>query len=376
VTVAPGRVLLVSHHGDIVGGGEISLLTLIAGLVARGWQVTLAVPGQGPLARAAAERGALVEVKNMPTLRRPGGSLLRAVRELRSLARSLRPDVVHANGTRAMFYAGMAARAIACPAVWHLRIVDPDPIFDVMLIRLADAVIATSEAARARLRRWPEALRACRVIPNGLDLSAFAAERSRRDVRDELGIPDEDVVVMSVGRLVDFKRFDLLLDAIAHLRRRVPGPLRCVIVGSGPHEAALRQRAQREDLAGTVTLTGHRDDVADLLGAADVFVLTSPVESFGRVLIEAMAMSLPVVAPHSGGPAEIVRDGEDGLLVAADHAAAFEAAIERLALDGALRRQLGTAGRARVEHSYSMEAHAGAVVRLYDELRGGPGSER
>jgi len=368
LTVTAGRVLLVSHHAGIIGGGEISLLTLIQGLVARGWQVELAVPAEGALATAAREHGAGIEVISMPTLRRPGGSLLRAVRSFRSLARELRPDIVHGNGTRAMFYAGMAARAIASPAVWHVRIVDPDPLFDVMLVRLADAIISTSEAARARLRRWPEAQRDCRVIPNGLDLSSFVPRRSRSEVRAELALSDEDVAVISVGRLVGFKRFDLLLDAVAHLRLRLPQPLRCVIVGAGPHEAALRDRAKQEDLAGTVTLTGHREDVADLLCAADIFVMTSPVESFGRVLIEAMAVSLPVVAPNSGGPAEIVTDEECGLLVAADQVEAFEEGIERLALDAGLRQRLGTAGRLRAERHYSMEAHTNAVVRLYDEL--------
>jgi len=368
LTVASGRVLLVSHHARFVGGGEISLLTLLKGLRAHGWQPTLIVPEEGDLSRGADALGVTTRCVAMPTLRRPGGSVLRAVRSMRALVAQLQPDVVHANGSRAMFYAGLGARATGCPAIWHVRVIERDPLLDGVLVRLTRACIATSEAARSRLQPWPDAFDACRVVPNGLDLQSFRPGRPRAEVRRSLGYDEQDLVAVSVGRLVDFKRFDLLLDAVAHLRPRLAS-LRCLIVGDGPATEALRRRAGSDELSGAVSFAGERGDVADLLQAADVFVMTSAVESFGRVLIEAMATSLPVVAPDAGGAAEVVVDGLTGLLVTPGRADALAAGLERVCDDAALRQRLGAAGRRRVEQEYSMQAHTARVIALYEELR-------
>jgi glycosyltransferase involved in cell wall biosynthesis len=373
LTVASGRALLVSHHARFIGGGEISLLTLLEGLRVHDWQPTLVVPEEGELSRAADALGVATRYTAMPTLRRPGGSVLRAVRRVRALVTELHPDVVHANGSRAMFYAGLGARAAGCPAIWHLRVIERDPLFDSMLVRLARATIATSEAARTRLQRWPDVFEACRVIPNGIDLRSFRPRQARAEARRSLGYDDDHLVVVSTGRLVDFKRFDLLLDAVARLRPHLPG-LRCLIVGDGPAMEALRRRAEQDDLAAAVSFAGRRDDVADLLAAADLFAMTSAVESFGRVLIEAMALSLPVVAPNAGGAAEIVVDGVTGVLVTPARADELAAGIERLCGDAALRQRLGAAGRQRVEQEYSMQIHAARVIALYAELRGAHGA--
>ena len=99
-----------------------------------------------------------------------------------------------------------------------------------------------------------------------------------------------------------------------------------------------------------------------------MFVLTSPVESFGRVVIEAMAMSLPVVTANTGGPAEIVVDSQTGVVVESNRVEAFARAIEELCCDAACRHRLGAAGRARVVEHYSMESHTRDVIALYNDL--------
>lgn len=364
----PGRkVFYVSHHSTIVGGGEISLLTLIKGLRRTSWKPTLVVPELGPLADLAGEAGASVLQAPMPTLRRPGPKVLASVRAIRKQMSERQPDIVHANGTRAMFYGGLGARAAGCPSIWHLRIVEPDPRFDALLIRLASASIANSEAARQRLARWPSSWQRCRVIPNGIDLATFVATADPRVTRERLGLGADATVVVSVSRLVDFKRLDLLLEAVARLRPLHP-QLACVIVGEGPAEADLRERAAQDDLEGAVTFAGHRPDIANVLSACDMFVLTSPVESFARTVIEAMAMEVPVVAPAAGGPAEIVAHEATGLLVTPANAAALADAIARLLGDSRLGKRLAAAARRRVEEKYSQQTHTELVLDYYEEL--------
>jgi len=266
-----------------------------------------------------------------------------------------------------MFYTALAARATGCPTVWHIRILDPDPKSDRLLARWATASIAISSAVRERLRPWPRAYANCRVIPNGLDLQAFEPRLPRDAARAKLGARDDAFLVTTVGRLVDFKRFDLFLDAMAMARRNIP-ELKCLIVGDGPEKSNLLERAAREDLAGAVEFLGHRADIPDLLAASDAFVLPSPVEGFGRVLIEAMAASLPAVAFDTAGPAEILKDGSTGLLVAPISAGGLAAAVARLHAAPELRELLGTAARRRVEERYSMEEHAKSVITLYRDL--------
>jgi glycosyltransferase involved in cell wall biosynthesis len=361
------RALVVSHHADIVGGGEISLLTLLKGLGATRWKPDLVVPQAGTLSEAAEQLGVRCHTIPMATLRRPGASVLRSSREFRGLVRELRPDVLHANGTRAMFYAGVGARATGVPAIWHLRIVDPDPLFDAILVRLANTCIATSEAARQRLSRWPAAMTNTVVVPNGLDLENFRPTTDRSIVRRHLGLVDDDLAVIATGRLVDFKRFDILIDALAHVRNATPG-IKCIIVGDGPERSALEQRTDDADLRDVVSFTGHRDDIADLLAAADIFALTSPVESFGRVLIEAMAMRLPTVAVRAGGPAEIVVGGETGELVEPNDASAFAAGLESLARNVERRQDMAEAAHRRVSTLYSLKAHTDQIVSVYEDL--------
>jgi glycosyltransferase involved in cell wall biosynthesis len=112
--------------------------------------------------------------------------------------------------------------------------------------------------------------------------------------------------------------------------------------------------------------TGHREDVADLLRAADMLVLPSPAEHFGRVLIEAMALEVPVIACDRAGPSEIVVHGSSGLLVQPGSAEQIADAIASLAADPERRRLLGEAGRRRVEQNYTMERHAHLVAQVYD----------
>lgn len=364
--MSTGRVLIVSNHATIIGGGEISMMTLVKGLTGSRWRPLVAVPGPGEVAERCRALGVPVFESPLPSIRRPGTTMVAAAHALRRRVSDLAPDLVHANGSRATFYAGLATLLSHRRTIWHIRVLDPDMPLDAMLVRLADATIANSGATRERLRRWPGVHESCRVIPNGVDLEAFAVGKSAADVRAELQLDPDAAVLTCVSRLIDFKRQDLLLEAVARLRPRHPR-LRCLLVGSGPEERSLRDRARQADLEGAVLFTGHRRDVADLLFASDAFVLPSPAEHFGRVLIEAMAAGLPVIAANACGPTEIVTE-ECGILFEPNNIDALADAIERLLADADLRRRMGAAGRTRVVERYSMEAHTRQVVALYDEL--------
>lgn len=368
---APRPVLVLSNHGEIVGGGEVSLLTLLKGLDRARWGPVVVVPEEGAVAAGCRALGLPTRVVPLWTLRRPGPAVLRSVAALRRLIRETDARLLHANGSRAMVYAGLAGRLEGRPVIWHLRIIEPDPALDWLLARLATRVIATSEAVRARLARWPWAHRRCAVVPNGLDLQAFVPLKDPEAVREALGLGPAVRVIGTVGRLVTFKGHRYLLEAFARLRERHPD-LYLLAVGDGPERPALERQARELGVAAAVRFTGHREDVADLLTALEVFVLPSLAEHFGRVLLEAMAMERPVVATAAGGVPEVVEANVTGLLVPPGEPTALADAMATLLADPGRARAMGQAGRRRVEEHFSLRRHAEAVEAVFDELLRGP----
>ncbi len=366
VTTKVPTVIVVSNHGDIVGGGEISLLTLLKGLNRSRWDPVVVVPSDGDVARRCRALGIPTHVIPLPSLRLPGSAVFRSIAALRRLARDTHAMLFHANGSRALFYAGLAGRLTNRPVVWHLRLWRPDPLLDWLLARLATRTIATSEAVRTRLQRWPEAHRRCSVVPNGIDVEAFTSSRDPGKLRETLGVPSTVQLIGTVGRLVPFKGHRYLLEAMARLRERSPA-IHLLIVGEGPERETLEQAVRDLGIAGAVKFLGHRTDVADLLALMEVFVLPSEAEDFGRVLLEAMVMGRPIVATASGGVPEIVLANKTGLLVPPADPAGLAGAVSTLLGDPDRAQAFGQAGRRRVEEHYHLRQHAELVEAVYAE---------
>jgi glycosyltransferase involved in cell wall biosynthesis len=162
----------------------------------------------------------------------------------------------------------------------------------------------------------------------------------------------------------------VLLRALPPLVRRFPR-LRCLVVGDGPLDGALRREAEALGLAGHCRFTGARPDVADLLAAVDVVVLPSLSEGLPFVLLEAMAVGKPVVATRVGGNPEVVEDGTTGLLVPPGDADALGAALARLLDDSAAAAAMGGRGQARVRERFTVRAMIEALEALYASLAEG-----
>jgi glycosyltransferase involved in cell wall biosynthesis len=358
--------LVVSNHGHIVGGGEMSLLDLLRGLDRRRWASVLVVPEEGGVASGARELGLPVHVVPLPTLRYPGPRVVRSVGALARLARATNAALIHANGSRAMAYAGLAGRPAGRPVLWHVRIADSDGPIDRALCALATEVIAIS---RAVARRFAWAPKKVRLIPNGIDLGRFTPRPASASLRAALGVPPSAPIVASVGRFVEVKGYRYLLEAAAQIERARAG-VHWILVGDGELRGELEARARSLGLAPQVHFTGWRDDIPDVLALCDVFVLPSLREAFGRVLVEAMAMSRPVVATTGGGVPDVVVDGETGRLVDPAAPAQLAAAVQTLLENPARAGHFGAAGRRRAESRFSLTAHVDAVERAYAELLG------
>jgi glycosyltransferase involved in cell wall biosynthesis len=208
------------------------------------------------------------------------------------------------------------------------------------------------------------------VVRSGIELDRFMRpSRGRDDVRAELGIPAAATVVGSVTRLSPQKAPLDLVDAFGLAARARPETW-FLIVGDGSLRAEVEARLLRVGLAGRVVLTGVRRDVPELLGAMDVFALSSLWEGLPRAILQAMAARLPVVATAADGTAEVVREGATGFLVPRGRSDVFGERLVRLADDPALRRALGDAGHAAAG-PFGAPHMVAELDELYTALLGG-----
>jgi glycosyltransferase involved in cell wall biosynthesis len=172
-------------------------------------------------------------------------------------------------------------------------------------------------------------------------------------------------IVLTVARLDEVKGHRFLLEAA----RLVPEAT-FVLAGEGPERAALEAQALGLGVADHVCFMGHQADVPSLLASCDVVVLPSLAESSSLTLLEAMAARKPVIATRVGGIPEIVEDGQTGLLVPPSDPPALAAAIRSLLVDPDRAERLASAGRARVQRDFTLEAMVRGVAAVYDEVLG------
>lgn len=168
-------------------------------------------------------------------------------------------------------------------------------------------------------------------------IANFSPETSatvpRELMRDKLGLNKEDIMVMSVGRLVHLKRFDLLIDAIDLL----PKNIKVYIAGDGPCKDSLQQKSQSKTNANNIIFLNERNDIDNLLNAADIFALTSDTEGMSRSILEALSASLPVVATNVGGNIDLVKNDINGYVVPTNNSQAIANAITTISSSQSLR---------------------------------------
>jgi glycosyltransferase involved in cell wall biosynthesis len=364
----PPTILLMANFADIVGGGEESLLGLAARLDRGRLRVVASVTAEGEVGTRLRALGVPVHVVRLPPVRpwTLAVSALALVR-LRRLLRREQVALVHSHGSRGTLYAGLATRGLAVPLVWHVRVAEPDPRLDRLLARLAGAIIVNSNATAARLGRLAGAAGKVTVVPNGVDPARFAPGPADPELGRALGLAPAVPVVGYFGRLERGKGVDVLVDAAARLHDKLPATA-FLFVGDGPLRETLSARAAAVGLP--ACFAGYRDDVAALLRLCAVVVLPSRQEAFGRILIEAMASGVPVVATAVGGIPEVCTDGVTALLVPPEDPDALAVAIALTLTDQAATGARVAAAAADVRGRFDLSAHAARVQAVYARMLG------
>ncbi|MGD8686453.1 MAG: glycosyltransferase family 4 protein [Syntrophobacterales bacterium] len=369
------RVLYVVENTSF-GGGERGFAQLATGLDQQRFQTALAAHPGGVLEEIARRAGIPFFPLDMSRKVNFG-----TVSKLSRLISDNRIHIVHSMGARADFFARLACRrqlstAVVCTVAMLVEGFDVGPlrktvykITDRYSARYVTRYITVSRALKDRLVREygipPDKIS---IIYNGVELdqydsNLYAPEEARRS----LSIRNNYPVIGTIGRLTYQKGFSYFLEAAkrVYLQKK---QVQFVIVGDGNEEARLKQLADSLGISNVCTFAGLRFDIAHLLSAFDVFVLSSILEGLPRIVIEAMAMQRPIVASDIDGVREQLRHNETGLLVPPADPKALAKAILSILDDQQKAEHLGRAARKAAEQMFDLRHTLAKVARIYMNL--------
>jgi glycosyltransferase involved in cell wall biosynthesis len=299
-----------------------------------------------------------------------------AIRALTAHLALVRPDVIHTHMYRADVVGTKAA--IALGEIGHRRPYVVSTVHssrvrsseDRELIRQLtpsmDQLIAVSKSIEGKIADEHRTGAPVRLIYNGVDLQRYDHQEACCTLREEYGMEPGSQIVGVVARLEPEKGHQTLIEAWPQVLRKVPGAY-LLIVGEGSRRDFLEQRAAAHKVAHRVVFTGRRDDIPAVTAALDVAVLPSWREAQGLSILEAMALSRPVVASDVGGIPEMVEDGVTGLLVQHDNPSVLADAIVRLLTDHALADTIARAGHDLVHDRFCIELMVKSIEEVYDE---------
>jgi glycosyltransferase involved in cell wall biosynthesis len=360
--------ILFVDHATALGGAEISMLTLLDQLDRSRFVPHLATL-TGKLAEAGRRRGLATHEVPLHRLWGQATAPWRLARGAFALSRVVRNqgiDLIVANTMRASVYAGAAALLTRRPLIWHVHDIFRSGVYVETMSRVATLTVAVSRAAAAPLP-CPKRVR---VVYNGVRVDRLLRDsrEERSPVRAKWGVPNEAVLIGQVARLQPWKgQRDVI--AATELLRDLPNTYVAIIGGdifqdSLRYERQLKEQVRSKGLAERIVFTGHQENMSAVFAALDVVVHASDNEPFGRVLVEAGAAGLPVVAYASGASPELVQHEVTGILVEPKDIAALAGGIRRLVTHPALACDLGRRAREVAQERFD----APKIAREFEEL--------
>ena len=373
------RILFVNHVARM-SGAERGLINIVKRLDPDKFEAVVALPSDGPLSDELTKAGVTVSCIDICRLTKTWNPLLlakyyrswrRGTALLTRLIRDMSIDVVHANSNTAQIYAGPAAARAGVPCIWHSRdLVGLGPLFRWMSKR-STRVVAISKAVEKHLCDGGVDPLKIRMIHNAVDTDKFCSQGRRTDALKKMGASPENRLVAMVGQLVPWKNHDMFIRCAARILQQRPDTMFAIIgddtFGDNGSYPAYVKRTAEITLPGRIIFTGYCFDMATTLEGVDVLLHPASREPFGRSVIEAMAMGKPVVAVNSCGPAEIISNGEDGILVPEGDVQAMAASAVQLLADDDYARTMGEAARKKVEDQFSIKDISATMADLYAE---------
>jgi len=241
----------------------------------------------------------------------------------------------------------------------------------IFYLALLDRVLTVSEKVRKFFTVRGEISPKAITVYNGINAGVFNPENVADNLRMELGLKDDAIMVGSIGVLEEDKGHVYLFEAMARLKSEGINNVICLVCGTGPEEAALKEFVHEKGLDNEILFLGFHADIPGLLKAVDIVAITSlTIESFSMVAAESMAMKVPVVATNVGGLPEVVEDGKTGLIIPAGDVDALCSSIKYLIDNSDIRLKMGENGRKRVLERFTIEENVRKTENIFLQLIG------
>ncbi|OGW53849.1 MAG: hypothetical protein A2Y81_04405 [Nitrospirae bacterium RBG_13_43_8] len=358
------------------GGGERVFAQIINGLEPEKYEIFLASQPNEQFYKAIHNK----QVQNLPLdfSKRINPSL---ILRLAGIIKKNRIRIVHGQGTRAEFYGRIAKRLVG-RARYVSTIAMPVEgfdvresrrriyrIFDRLSEKYVDRFIVVSDVLRNMLisKRGLDPDKVFRIY-NGIELDKYnPALGDRTEIRKELGIDEDNILIGAIGRLVWQKGFEYLIQSIPDVLKAYSN-VKFMIVGEGELKERLKAQSSKLKVKDNLIFTGFRNDIKEILSAIDMLVIPSLLEGFPMIALEGMAMAKPTIATRIEGIIEQITDGETGLLVPSKDANALANAINRLINQPDLVLRLGMNARQKVEEDFSVGKMIAETEKIYTSL--------
>ncbi|OPL13842.1 MAG: hypothetical protein AVO38_12790 [delta proteobacterium ML8_D] len=354
--------------GDLWAGAESQAYTLIVGLFkAKGISPNVIVFNDGILLKKLMASGIRVDL-----ISEKSNNLAKMVWRIYNILRSTGVEILHTHGYKETFLGGLAARL--CNAKSIVRTHHGKGVMDAGLkhrlieklnaVCFMDRAIAVSEDLKAFLisKNFKESI--ITVIHNGILADEVCPRREGSDIRAELNIEDDTIVIGTVGRLVGVKGHKYFLEGAKEILAQNENVV-FVVAGDGPLFHELETEVKKLGITKNVRLIGFREDVFDIINIFDIFALTSLHEGVPMVLLEAMLLGKAIVATRVGGIPEIISDSRNGLLTPPMDSEAFAAVSLKLIDNKSVREQLAKNAKKDAESRYIIEKVAHSMESLY-----------
>ena len=369
-------VIAFPFVGDSVGGSHMSALHLIRNLDPRKYRpLVILHRDDGPVATLFKREKIPYEMAPVSRFLEGGPGdvlfLLRDLRRMQAFLRKRKVKLLHTNDGRMHVTWQLAGRLAGVKCLWHHR-GNPDAFgLCNMAPWTADHVVAVSRFSSPKGRHWSE--KNCSVVHSPFDLDQISADRaaSRKMLIDELGCPEDTVLIGYFGSLVDRKRPVTFAEITAALARRAkPRPVYGVLFGEGDADitAAVRRRIAELEADDIVRLMGFRYPPTPWMAACDFLMVPAIKEPLGRTLVEAMLLKTVVIAADSGGSPEAIENGVTGFIVPPDQPEAFAERACQLLDDPALRRRITDRAHSEAVRRFGLDVHVKSISRIYEQL--------
>ena len=365
--------ILFIHHVSCLAGAEKYLISVIENLDKK-FKCFFICQEPGPLATALENLGVTTHFMKLRAWRKFKNFLANTA-TVKTLVQYCRENDIHlicSNSYRVTPYAVSAAKKLGIPSVSVIHdFVDNDKLKKFFVFK-SSLVIGVSESVCCHIRK--DFSGNITHVYNGIDAEKFGSDFSRDDpfrtdaFREEFKISKETKILGMVANFIPLKGHKVFLEAAKIAMQRFEDTV-CVIVGDSPdaNQLSLKDLQDFADMIGIpdkVIFTGQREDVASIISSFDVLVHPANREAFGRVIIEAMALGVPVVATRSGGPEEIMQHRESGLLAPVNNSKEIAKHIMSLLIDEGRRISFGLKGQERVKQIFTLDK----TVKKFNEL--------